>query len=156
MKFPRRCKKCNNKIKRRKKGKCIYCKTKYKKNKHQINKLGRVEVLYFEITKEEHDLQILAMQGQRNYVYELKARKAGVPHIPYDFEEICNEYGNKCLCCGQSKIDLTRDHIIPFENGGSDSKENIQPLCRSCNSKKGNRHFTDYRPDAGRLCTSSI
>lgn len=41
----------------------------------------------------------------------------------------------KCKC----EDDLTIDHIISVKNGGDNSDENLQVLCRSCNSKKGGK-----------------
>jgi len=63
-----------------------------------------------------------------------------------DFRSICEAYGNRCLRCG-SEGPLTRDHVQPKSRGGDESLANMQPLCRSCNSKKGVRD-TDYRPGA--------
>ncbi len=62
------------------------------------------------------------------------------------FEELCNVYENKCLCCGRTDVELTADHVVPITLGVpySDQIENIQPLCLSCNSKKGVRAI-DYR-----------
>ncbi len=61
-----------------------------------------------------------------------------------EFLELCNKYGNKCLRCNENKP-LTADHVIPLARGGSNSIDNIQPLCRSCNAKKHTKTI-DYRP----------
>lgn len=51
------------------------------------------------------------------------------------------EYNNCCACCKVSSdiSKLTVDHIVPVSIGGSNDISNIQPLCRSCNSKKFNK-----------------
>lgn len=46
--------------------------------------------------------------------------------------------GWKCLHCG-SKEGLSLDHIYPHSKGGSDDLDNLQTLCRPCNSRKGSR-----------------
>lgn len=44
--------------------------------------------------------------------------------------------GFKCKSCGCSD-DLTVDHVHPESLGGSSGLDNLQTLCRSCNSSKG-------------------
>ena len=51
---------------------------------------------------------------------------------------------NFCVWCG-TKEDLTVDHIIPFRQGGARvSEDNIQTLCRSCNSEKQHDDIRGY------------
>ncbi len=45
----------------------------------------------------------------------------------------------RCVHCGTSD-DLTVDHIHPESKGGSLDFDNLQTLCRPCNSRKGARH----------------
>ena len=51
-------------------------------------------------------------------------------------------YGGLCLKCGAAEA--TMDHIIPLSCGGDHSIDNVQPLCRKCNSTKGTK-TVDYR-----------
>lgn len=43
-----------------------------------------------------------------------------------------------CKQCG-SRRDLTIDHILAEANGGPTILDNLQTLCRRCNSRKGSR-----------------
>ncbi len=67
-------------------------------------------------------------------------------HTEEEWNELKAFYNFKCLRCGmqEPEIKLTRDHVIPLTTGGSDSIDNIQPLCARCNSKKNHKHI-DYR-----------
>lgn len=60
-----------------------------------------------------------------------------------EWNELCQQYDYCCAACGSDQ-DLTVDHIVPLSRFGSNSIDNIQPLCRSCNSRKGVRTI-DYR-----------
>lgn len=55
------------------------------------------------------------------------------------FSKVSERDGCFCKICKCDK-DLTLDHIKPRSKNGSDSIENLQILCRSCNSKKGNHY----------------
>ena len=48
---------------------------------------------------------------------------------------------NLCLYCGMRFLtrDLTRDHITPVSQGGSDAWTNVATACRRCNNYKGGR-----------------
>ena len=48
----------------------------------------------------------------------------------------------KCVSCNQwfSKSAITVDHRIPKRKGGTDDIWNLQPMCRSCNSRKRERN----------------
>lgn len=45
--------------------------------------------------------------------------------------------GDACLKCGTTE-NLSLDHIVPLASGGDNATSNLQTLCKSCNSSKGN------------------
>jgi len=47
----------------------------------------------------------------------------------------------RCAQCG-SQENLTIDHVVPMSQGGTDEVENLQFLCRSCNSRKSDKAHT--------------
>lgn len=71
----------------------------------------------------------------RRYAREKNAEGS---HTLKQWKELKELHNNKCAICKLEK-QLTKDHIIPLSKGGSDFIENIQPLCRNCNSKKHNK-----------------
>ena len=77
-----------------------------------------------------------------------RARKLAAEgsHTDEEWQALKAFYDYKCLCCRkhEPEIRLTRDHVIPLTKGGTDSIDNVQPLCARCNSKKNNKHI-DYR-----------
>jgi len=65
-------------------------------------------------------------------------------HTQAEWTAILSIYDGRCPCCGSNGKNLTKDHIIPLSEGGSNSASNLQPLCGPCNSRKGAR-IIDFR-----------
>jgi len=60
-----------------------------------------------------------------------------------EWGRLLQKYNNRCLCCGSTEK-VTMDHVVPISLGGENTIGNIQPLCKSCNSRKG-VNIIDYR-----------
>ncbi len=79
---------------------------------------------------------------ERYNLYQLRrgnvAKSNGGSFSIEEWESLKKSCDFYCLACGKKEpeIKLTIDHIVPISKGGSSDIKNIQPLCRSCNSKK--------------------
>ena len=71
-------------------------------------------------------------------LYKFRKKGAGGHFTLGEWENLKIQYNWTCPSCQlkEPSILLTMDHIVPITRDGSNNIENIQPLCRICNSKK--------------------
>src|SRR6185503_1688094 len=85
--------------------------------------------------------QFVAYNGQQSAVIRRQVRlsvgKAYVGKVKR--RAVYERDGHRCVRCG-SERDLTVDHRKPVASGGGAEIENLQTLCRSCNSRKEANH----------------
>ena len=66
-----------------------------------------------------------------------------------DWEDCKNFFKNdngdlECAYCGKILKRATQDHFIPLSKGGNYTKDNIIPVCISCNSSKCDKDFEEW------------
>lgn len=52
--------------------------------------------------------------------------------------------GYQCRYCGIDGVPMTVDHIIPYEEGGPATVENLVTCCRPCNKVRGNIPYVEW------------
>lgn len=84
-------------------------------------------------------------QARHNRLAHINNAKTNLTLEQWD--KILNMQHNRCNTCNKKftkKIPATMDHIIPVSLGGNLTFENVQALCRSCNSSKGAKLNTEF------------
>lgn len=115
---------------------------------------GLITITKDDLERVSNDLEIQDLLSERDDVFKVKtgeidysalvrtarmksARKKGT-HTKKQWIALLEEFDYRCLRCGCYPIGgPTKDHIIPISMGGSDSIDNIQPLCLKCNLSSG-------------------
>lgn len=101
------------------------------------------------------------MYNQKQFVdrHAKRAEQAGAggSFTLQQWEDLKAHYNFLCVRCltPERKARLTVDHVKPVSRGGGSFIENIQPLCKACNSSK-NDTFQDYRPSFWKKVWSKI
>ena len=115
-----------------------------------LNKLAEREfIIRYEVNGEKY-IQVVNFIKHQNPHYKEVPSEIPAPEGHTDSEykspppteaerqAIFKRDGFKCVICGATD-DLTLDHAIPRSKGGTSEPGNLQTLCRSCNTSKGNR-----------------
>jgi|ERR1700733_4229539 len=78
------------------------------------------------------------LNRRHNQTRNNRLKVNGGYHSNSQWEYLKLAFDNQCQICKRKEpeIKLTKDHIVSIKNGGSNDIANIQPLCRSCNSRK--------------------
>jgi 5-methylcytosine-specific restriction endonuclease McrA len=123
----------------------------YEANREKYREHSRA---YHEANRDKHREQMRDYQRNnreaftvRNANRHAQKAKAGGSFTLQDWEALKAYYDYTCLRCGRQEpeIELTIDHVVPLSQGGRNSIENLQPLCRACNLSKHAKTI-DYRP----------
>lgn len=86
------------------------------------------------------------MECVKFHNYRARQKQVVATLTAQEWLDLKARYDFRCLCCGKQEPEtkLTLDHVIPISQGGTNTVDNVQPLCPSCNFKKGTQ-ITDYR-----------
>lgn len=92
----------------------------------------------YEFTKGERfgtEIWLAAIE-KANHTLVAPHQERDARRIPRDVRQrVWQRYGGRCAECNSTQY-LEFDHIIPVARGGGNSDNNVQLLCRGCNSKK--------------------
>jgi len=96
-----------------------------------VRKKGQSKQIYHRNYCKNHPENISHLKARR-YAREKGAKGS---HTLQEWQDLKKKFNYRCEICGKKKK-LTKDHIKPLSMNGTDYIANIQPLCRSCNSRK--------------------
>jgi 5-methylcytosine-specific restriction endonuclease McrA len=101
---------------------------------------------YHKQWRDAHIERVREILSASNHRRRTRLKGSGGSHTPEEWKELKEFYKYTCLMCGRIEpaIKLTKDHVIPISRGGTNDIANLQPLCRSCNTRKLARYI-DFR-----------
>ena len=103
----------------------------------ELQTSGRGAGVYQFLENPEFGVEIwVAAIGKANQVLIEPQIKKDARKISRDVRQrVWQKYGGRCAECNSNQY-LEFDHIIPVARGGGNAENNIQLLCRKCNSRK--------------------
>lgn len=91
-----------------------------------------IEITGFDTQKMQHP-EISGMDYQQGELFGYQLR-----------EYLLEKWQRKCAYCGNKKVPLQIEHILPKSRGGSDRAANLTLACQSCNDRKGTQTAEEF------------
>jgi 5-methylcytosine-specific restriction endonuclease McrA len=87
-----------------------------------------------QVSRQAHKDTINALTHNRR----ARIKGNGGSYTVAEWQALKATFDHRCLMCNRQEpeIKLTVDHVMPISEGGSNTIDNLQPLCKSCSSKK--------------------
>lgn len=137
------CKKCKGKATQEWYEENKENKSKYHKQWYRKNKKERTE--YYKQWAEENREKSNANKNLWNQKRKAMKNKLPATLTNKQWRKIKQDFNNECAYCGQV-TKLTQEHFIPLSKGGEYTRNNIIPVCKSCNCSKNNSDFFEWYP----------
>ncbi len=103
-------------------------------NRYSVNGTAYIQILKFTKHQQPHYKEVASVIPPSPQWID-SGKTAGA--VTEKVRQKILERDGKCKQCGTND-DLTLDHIKPRSAGGSHDEDNLQTLCRKCNSSKNN------------------
>lgn len=86
--------------------------------------------------------------------YRARKLQASGDFSPDIYQRLMSLQKGRCAVCTKSLKGTSPhlDHVMPLALGGSNTDDNAQLLCPSCNSRKNAKHPVDFMQERGFLC----
>lgn len=83
--------------------------------------------------------------GRVLYRQAQELRRRGTPYTQESLDWIASIDWSTELCTYCEDAPATEiDHILPITKGGTGERDNLTPVCRTCNARKGNRYLAEF------------
>lgn len=125
--------------------------TKEQRESHNEREIVRHRNMSEDKKKRDREIKLAWRQANKDRRRALNhkrrcAKNSGGMYTAKEWTALKEKFGFKCLRCHkiEPEIALTVDHVVPLIKGGSNTIDNLQPLCGRCNSSKKSK-VIDYR-----------